>query len=102
MARNNFRDVSPGGRFETSPAVHCRVGMRYPIRPEGTGESIECLGFVLIPRHAAAILPSLRDLLPLFDHPTLERVGYCQFSLREMATDPSVVVVQERTEKCIL
>src|SRR6266496_521006 len=36
------RFTSPGGRFDNSPAVHCRVQVRVWIRPEGTVESSEC------------------------------------------------------------
>ena len=33
---------SPGGRFDNSPAVHCRVQIRVWIRPDGTTESRDC------------------------------------------------------------
>ena len=75
---------SPGGRFDNSPAVHCRVQARDSARPEGTHESIESHGCVRGRFLVAAFQPSLRDLLSLLDKPTLERVGYFQISLREM------------------
>ncbi len=40
---------SPGGRFENSPAVRCRVRIRHSTSPEGTAETIECDVFVPIP-----------------------------------------------------
>ena len=93
------RIPSPGGRFENSPAVHCRVRMRHPTRPEGTDESIECHESVHTPVLMAEIQPSLRDVLPLIENPTLEKVRYSQFSLREKAHETSVLAVQARTEK---
>ena len=36
-----WRLLSPGGSFENSPAVHCRVQIRHPTSPEGTAEFIE-------------------------------------------------------------
>ena len=59
---------SPGGRFENSPAVHCRVPRRAPTSPEGTAEGSECPASVPRPILVAEIHPSL------FDNPTLERV----------------------------
>jgi len=41
------------------------------------------------PKSLELIQPSLRDGRFLFHNPTLERVGYSQFSLREMANDSS-------------
>src|SRR6266487_1905436 len=76
---------SPGGRIENSPAVHCRVQFRHLIRPGGTDEFIPCHASVPIPMDVSVIQPSLRDSMPLFDNPTLERVGYSQISLRETA-----------------
>ena len=40
---------SPGGRFENSPAVHCRVQIRHSTSPEGTAESTECHASVPVP-----------------------------------------------------
>src|SRR6266545_3638605 len=34
------RFPSPGGRFENSPAVHCRVRIGHYASPEGTAESV--------------------------------------------------------------
>src|SRR5436309_15435324 len=69
------RFPSPGGRFENSPAAYCRVQIRLRISPEGTAESLEL------------IQPSLRDGKSFYRSPTLERVGYCQISLREMGDE---------------
>src|SRR6266496_1332233 len=68
--------LSPGGRFENSPAVHCRVEFRHFTSPVGTAESSERHASVPIPIYGAAPQPSLRDLMPLLHIPTLERVGY--------------------------
>ena len=80
-------EFSSGGRFENSPAVHCRVQVRHPTRPEGTDESIECCASVQLPIFVAGTRPSLRDSILLFDKPILERVGYSQISLRETAVE---------------
>jgi hypothetical protein len=69
------REFSPGERSENSPAVHCRVQVCCRISLEGTVEFVEL------------IQPSLRDGTFLLRRPTLERVGYFQFSLREMADE---------------
>ena len=78
---------SPGGRTENSPAVHCRVEMPDRTSPEGTTESIECLASGPSTGLAGEIRPSLRDSMPQFDNPTLERVGYSRISLRETADE---------------
>jgi len=59
-----------------------------PPSPEGTAESSEFPASVPVPIIVAMIRPSLRDLMPLFHSPTVERVGYYQISLREMADKP--------------
>jgi hypothetical protein len=89
---------SPGGRFENSPAVHCRVQRRYPARPEGTDEFFECYGSIRNPFLAAEFQPSLRDWMSLFDKPTLSRVGYFQISLREMAAASSALAPKRELE----
>jgi len=60
---------SPGGRFENSPAVHCRVPKRQSTSPEGTAESTECHASVPISIFVAVIQPSLRDWMSLFLSP---------------------------------
>jgi hypothetical protein len=86
-------EASPGGRFENRPAVDCRVRICGCMSPEGTAESIA--GHMSVPitvetpdrvRGAVfvgGIQPSLRDSMPFVHQPTLERVGYSRFSLRE-------------------
>ena len=91
---------SPGGRFENSPAVHCRVPMRHPRSPEGTAESSECHESVPIPILVAEIQPSLWNSMSLFDNPTLERVGCSQISLRETPDEQPLLFEERRAEKC--
>src|SRR5437867_2978818 len=79
--------LSPGGRFENSPAVHCRVQIGESTSPEGTAETSQCLWSIAIPILVEVIQPSLRDSTLLVHRPTLERVGYYQFSLREKAKE---------------
>src|SRR6266540_174149 len=43
------RLLSPGGRIENSPAVHCRVQRDIKQSPEGTAETIECHASILTP-----------------------------------------------------
>jgi len=83
--------LSPGGRFENSPAVHCRVQIGHSRSPAGTAECSECHASVLIPIHGAAVRSSLRDLMLYHYIPTLERVGYSQISLRETAAESPVL-----------
>src|SRR2546428_1430805 len=79
--------LSPGGRFENSPAVYCRVQIQHSTSPEGTAESGECPGSFHIFDFVVMIQPSLRDSIFSVHYPTLERVGYCQLSLREKAKE---------------
>src|SRR6266496_3192661 len=85
------RFPSPGGRFENSPAVHCRVSIRCCISPEGTVEYLRWLTSASISIDVGVIQPSLRDGTILIQSPTLERVGYFQISLREIANGCSVL-----------
>ena len=94
------RFPSPGGRFENSPAVHCRVPMQYPTSPEETAESSECHASVHRPILVGEIQPSLRDSMSLFDNPTLERVGYSQISLRETPDEQPLLFEERRAKKC--
>jgi len=41
---------SPGGRSDSSPAVHCRVGVCSGASPEGTAESVQVSRLFLFPR----------------------------------------------------
>jgi len=50
----------------------------------------------ILPFFVAGIQPSLRDSMPLFDNPTLERVGYSQISLRETAVEQRWVVLASK------
>ena len=89
---------SPGGRFENSPVVHCRVQVPHPARPEGTDESIKWHGSIRTAGHAAEFLPSLRDWMFLFEKPTLEKVGYFQVFLREMEVASSALAPKREME----
>src|SRR5213594_975562 len=81
-----IRDLpTPGGRLENSPAVHCPVQVGESTSPEGTAEISQCLWSIPIPILMEVIQPSLRDSMLPGHGPTLERVGYSQFSLREKA-----------------
>src|SRR3989442_402226 len=85
------RFASPGGRFENSPAVHCRDRIRYCLSPEGT---VECLGRFAaapVPTDVGVVQPSLRDERFLSHNPTLESVGYSQISLREMSDESTAL-----------
>ncbi len=79
---------SPGGRFENSPAVDCRVRMNPRISPAGTAESpmsyVSSYCLFRTKDRPRMAQPSLRDFGYLLPNPTLERVGYSQISLREI------------------
>src|SRR6266498_1588526 len=76
------RFPSPGGRFENSPAVDCRVQNRNASSPEGTAESSECHSSNCLLIDVAAIQPCLRDGRPWDIEPSVETLGYFQRSLR--------------------
>jgi hypothetical protein len=95
------RFPSPEGRFENSPAVHCRVRIPCCISPEGTVESIGCLAPAPIPTLVAVFQPSLRDGRSLSHSSTLESVGYSQISLREMAEESSALTGQVRAGRLV-
>ena len=70
----------PEGELRIAPAVHCRVRIRRCTSPEGTVEAVEL------------IQPSLRDGKSLFHNPSLERLGYFQFSLRETLDEQALLI----------
>ena len=67
-----FPSPSPGGRIENSPAVHCRVQMRFITSPEGTADSSAGRFDAEILFMVGGIQPSLRDSISVLDHPTLK------------------------------
>jgi len=55
--------------------------------PKGRMNSSNIMRHFILPFFVLETQPSLRDSMPLFGNPTLERVGYSQISLRETAND---------------
>lgn len=90
---------TPGGRIENSPAVYCQDPIPMRVSSEGTADSMQPSEF-----SPAYSNPENLSSLGKNDHhgshlnsavpsglcfpgykPSLERLGYCQFSLREIA-----------------
>src|SRR6266436_2705935 len=71
MPFGNSGAACPEGAHENSPAFQRRDSGRAPPSPEGTAE---------LPRSAASIQPSRRDLNALDHVPGVETPGFCRMS----------------------